>query len=81
MRKINGLIIDGKVYKAIPQYTIDSEMCDNCILTETCESIGEPLCTIVWQNGNYLNLQFSPELTNKLQGKVCHGTLKNKAIQ
>lgn len=62
MEKINGIIIDGKVYEAIKT---DEQSCLKCDLIE--EDGGCPCRDYCFYLGRYNIFRYSPELTDKLK--------------
>lgn len=70
MEKINGIIVDGKVYVADPEYS----HCKDCTIGGFCNKIevkyGFPMCTILGATAsNDFGFRYFPELTEKLNGK------------
>lgn len=61
--KLNGIIIDGKVYKA---YETDGSSCLKCDLIE--EDGDCPCRDFCFCLGRYNIFRYSPELTYKLMG-------------
>lgn len=72
MEKINGIIIEGKVYKAEEQ---DIRICCECDLYSQCMSFSDcrlhdSLLSLCLACGKENIFRFSPELTDKLKGKM-----------
>lgn len=70
MEKINGIIHEGRVYVADPNYA----QCDKCDLSLMCKDVEEhcdySLCiTQGVNNNNDFGYRYSPELTDKLKGE------------
>lgn len=67
MEKINGIIVDGKVYVADPEYS----HCKDCTIGGFCNKIevkyGFPMCTILGATAsNDFGFRYFPELTDKI---------------
>lgn len=66
----NAIIIDGKVYEAVPR---NSWRCQDCILTPVCDSekfehVDVGLCEAIFKKQN-IKFRFSQTLTDKINGK------------
>ena len=62
MEKVNGIIISGKVYKAV------KGECKDCDLQERCKdsNLFYDLCNYFEDYGNVCIFRYSPSLTEKL---------------